>query len=58
LDTVKTLRGAKTMALDSKTKKLFLPTVENVPPTATGPPRPSGTGAYKPGPFVIVVVEK
>jgi YVTN family beta-propeller protein len=58
LDTVDTLRGAKTMALDSKTKKLFLPTVENVPPTATGPPRPSGTGAYKPGPFVIVVLEK
>ena len=58
VDMVKTMRGAKTMAFDSKTKKLFLPTVENVPLTATGPPRPSGPGAYKPGPFVIVVVEK
>lgn len=58
LDTIETMRGAKTMALDPATKKLFLPTVEGVPSTATGPPRPSGPGLYKPGQFLVVVVAK
>jgi YVTN family beta-propeller protein len=58
VDTIKTMRGAKTMAFDEKTKNLYLPTVENVPTTATGPPRPTGPGAYKPGRFVVIVVEK
>ena len=58
LDTIETMRGAKTMVLDPATKKLFLPTVEAVPPTATGPPRPSGPGFYKPGKFLVLVVEK
>jgi YVTN family beta-propeller protein len=58
LDTIETMRGAKTMVLDPATKKLFLPTVEGVPSTATGPPRSSGPGFYKPGQFLVVVVEK
>jgi len=58
VDTVKTMRAAKTMTFDPKTKKIFLPTVENVPPTVSGPPQRSGPNAYKPGPFVILVVEK
>jgi YVTN family beta-propeller protein len=58
METITTMRGAKTLALDPKTKKLFLATVENVPANATGPPQASGPKAYKPGPFVVLVVEK
>ena len=58
VDTVTTQRGAKTMVLDPRTKKLFLPTVEGVPMTATGPPKPSGPGAYKAGEFEVLVVSK
>ena len=57
-DTIATKRGAKTMVLDNKTKKIFLPTAEGVPTTATGPPKPSGPGAYKAGEFVVLVVSK
>lgn len=58
LDNVKTMRGAKTMAFDPKTGKIFLSTVENVPMTATAPPAPIGKVAYQPGPFVVITVEK
>jgi YVTN family beta-propeller protein len=57
-EVVKTMRGAKTMVLDPKTKKIFLPTVEGVPVTATGPPKPTGPGAYKAGAFVVLVVAR
>ena len=56
LETVKTLRGAKTMAFDPQTRKIFLPTVEGAPEGATGPPKASGAGAYQAGPFVVLVV--
>jgi YVTN family beta-propeller protein len=56
LETVKTLRGAKTMAFDPRTRKIFLPTVEGAPEGATGPPKASGPGAYRAGPFVVLVV--
>lgn len=58
LDNVPTMRGAKTMALDPKTGKIFSATVENVPPTATAPPAPIGKVAYQPGPFVVITIEK
>jgi YVTN family beta-propeller protein len=58
VDNVKTMRGAKTMALDPKTGKIFSATVENVPATATAPPKPIGKVAYDPGPFVVITVEK
>lgn len=58
LDNVPTMRGAKTMALDSKTGKIFSATVENVPMTATAPPAPIGKVAYQPGPFVVITIEK
>jgi len=57
VDTIATQRGAKTMALDAAGGRIFLPTVEGVPPTATGPPN-AKRGMYKPGPFVVLVVEK
>ena len=58
VDNVKTMRGAKTLAFDSKTSKLFSSTVENVPLTATAPPKPIGPVAYEPGPFVVLEVRK
>jgi YVTN family beta-propeller protein len=58
VDNVKTMRGAKTMALDPKTGKIFSATVENVPTTATAPPKPIGKVAYDPGPFVVITIEK
>jgi YVTN family beta-propeller protein len=58
VDNVKTLRGAKTIAFDPKTGKLFSATVENIPETATAPPAPIGKVAYTPGPFVVLVMER
>jgi YVTN family beta-propeller protein len=53
-----TMRGAKTLALDSKTGKLFSATVENIPLTATAPPSPIGKVAYEPGPFVVIEISR
>jgi YVTN family beta-propeller protein len=58
LDNVKTMRGAKTMAFDPKTGKIFSATVENVPANATAPPKPIGKVAYEAGPFVVITIEK
>lgn len=58
VENAKTMRGAKTLALDPKTGKLFSATVENVPPTATAPPAPIGKVAYEPGPFVVLEIGK
>jgi len=57
VDTITTQHGAKTMAYDASSGRIFLPTVEGVPSTATGPPS-AKRGMYKPGPFVVLVVEK
>jgi YVTN family beta-propeller protein len=58
VDNVKTMRGAKTLAFDAKTGKLFSATVENIPSTATGPPKPIGPIEYTPGPFVVLEIGK
>jgi YVTN family beta-propeller protein len=58
VDNVKTMRGAKTMAFDPKTGTIFSATVENVPASATAPPKPIGRVAYDPGPFVVITIEK
>ncbi len=58
VENAKTMRGAKTLALDSKTGKLFSATVENVPMTATAPPAPIGKVPYEPGPFVVIEIGK
>jgi hypothetical protein len=57
VNNVKKMRGAKTLAFDPKTGKIFSATVENVPPNATGPPNPK-TVVYEPGPLVALAVEK
>ncbi|MDX6710841.1 MAG: hypothetical protein QOH96_1857 [Blastocatellia bacterium] len=54
---VKTQRSAKTMAFDSKTKKVFLPAAEYLETPATEPgKRPQRS--VKPGTFVVLVVSK
>jgi YVTN family beta-propeller protein len=58
VENAKTMRGAKTLAFDSKTGKLFSATVENIPNNATAPPAPIGKVAYDPGPFVVVEIGK
>jgi YVTN family beta-propeller protein len=58
VENAKTMRGAKTLALDSKTGKLYSATVENVPLTATAPPAPIGKVPYEPGPFVVIEIGK
>lgn len=57
VDTIKTMRGAKTMTMDRKSKRIFLPTVEGLPPTATGPPRPGGP-MYPLDNLIVLVVGK
>ena len=48
---------ARTMAFDTKTKKIFLPTAEYLVTPATGPAkRPTRT--VKPGTFGVLVVSK
>jgi YVTN family beta-propeller protein len=58
VENAKTMRGAKTLALDSKTGKLFSSTVENIPNNADAPPAPIGKVAYTPGPFVVLEIAK
>jgi hypothetical protein len=54
---VKTQPGARTMALDLKTKKIFLSTAEYLETPATTPNgRPQRS--IKPGSFVVLVVSK
>jgi DNA-binding beta-propeller fold protein YncE len=55
VETIATARGAKTMAIDLKGRRLFLPTAEGLPPSATGPPRPNGP-QFAMGQFVVLVV--
>jgi DNA-binding beta-propeller fold protein YncE len=55
VETIATARGAKTMAIDLKSKRLYLPTAEGLPPSATGPPRPNGP-QFAMGRFVVLVV--
>jgi YVTN family beta-propeller protein len=58
VENARTMRGAKTLALDPKTGKLFSSTVENVPNNADAPPAPIGKVPYTPGPFVVLEISK
>jgi len=50
LETVKTAPGARNMALDLKTKRIFLPLSDRGPPSPTSP-----RGALIPGTFRVLV---
>jgi DNA-binding beta-propeller fold protein YncE len=51
---IKTQPSAKTMALDPKTKRMFLTAAEMIPPPAGDKGRPTP----KPGSFTVLVVER
>ena len=56
-----TMRGAKTLTLDSKTGHVLLIAAQTAPPPADAPPAPGGRGgrgSMVPGSFSIVVVGK
>jgi hypothetical protein len=59
--TLQTLPGAKTMALDTKTNRIFTMTAEYEPAPANAPPGPAGRparGPAIPGSFSILMVGK
>jgi hypothetical protein len=59
--TLETMRGAKTLALDTKTNRLLTMTAEFGPPPADAPQQPGGRfrrGPMVPGSFSILMVGK
>jgi DNA-binding beta-propeller fold protein YncE len=54
VETVKTAPGARNMALDLKTKRIFLPLSDRAPPPPTTQ-TPSPRGAFIPGTFRVLV---
>lgn len=55
VENVPTQRGARTMALDPKTHKVYLATAQFGPPPAATPERPNPRPAMVPNTFVILV---
>ncbi len=55
LETVKTAPGARNMALDLKTKQIFLPLSDRGPPPPPTAQAPNPRGAFIPGTFQILV---
>jgi len=59
--TLQTMLGAKTLALDLKTNHVLTMTAEFGPPPANAPPGPAGRpgrGPIVPGSFLILMVSK
>jgi YVTN family beta-propeller protein len=56
LENVATQRGARTMALDPKTHRIFLVTAEFGPPPAPTPERPRPRPSILPGTFTLLVL--
>ena len=56
LENVKTERGARTMALDLKTHKIFLPLSDREPAPAPTPENPRPRGAVVPGTFRVLIL--
>ncbi|HEY8054036.1 MAG TPA: YncE family protein [Steroidobacteraceae bacterium] len=57
VETVKTQHGARTMALDRATHRVFLVTANFGPPPAATPEHPHPRGAMLPGSFRLLVLE-
>jgi hypothetical protein len=58
VETVTTQRGARTMALDQKTHRVFLVTAEFGPPPAPTTERPHPRPSIVPGSFQLLIVGK
>jgi YVTN family beta-propeller protein len=58
IENVKTQRGARTMALDAKTHRIYLVTAEFGPPPAPTPERPRPRPSIVPGTFTLLIVGK
>lgn len=58
VQTVATLRGARTISLDPKTHQLLLPTAELLPPPQPTPEQPRPRPQPAPGSFMLLVVGK
>ena len=56
IENVPTQRGARTMALDAKTHRIFLITAEFGPPPAPTPERPRPRPSIVPGSFTLLIV--
>jgi YVTN family beta-propeller protein len=56
VENVKTQRGARTLALDAKTHRVYLVTAEFGPPPAPTPERPRPRPSIVPGSFTLLVV--
>jgi YVTN family beta-propeller protein len=56
VENVTTQRGARTLALDTKTHRVFLVTAEFGPPPAPTPERPRSRPSIVPGTFTLLVV--
>jgi DNA-binding beta-propeller fold protein YncE len=56
VETAKTLPGARTMALDGKTKNVYLPVADLTPATAPTPENPRPRPKRLPGTFSVLVV--
>lgn len=57
-ETVATRRGARTVAVDERTHRLFLPTAELEAPAAATPATPHPRANPRPGTFAVLVVER
>jgi hypothetical protein len=53
-ENVPTQRGARTIAVDSKTHHIYLPTAEFLPPAEATKENPHPRPTIKPGSFVIL----
>lgn len=57
VETVETQRGGRTMALDARSHRIYIPTAEFGPPPAPTAERPHPRPTVIPGTFTILVLE-
>jgi DNA-binding beta-propeller fold protein YncE len=57
VQTVKTEVGARTMAVDPKTHRVFLPSADYIPPPPATPENPHPRRSMVPGSFRVLVLE-
>ena len=58
VENVTTQRGSRTMALDTKTHKVYLPGATFGPPPAPTPDRPNPRPQMEPGSFMVLIIDR